>query len=413
MQLLKISDKKEYRLYPDAIWDGTGNSLLTNRAIHIKNGRISQISDLTAELNLPNLQSQHLTDCSEQAEIIRLPGVTLLPGFIDCHMHLAMDGRDLLQTIKEWDDCPAATETRVQDELATYLRNGVLAIRDGGDKKSIGLTAKKSAAAGRLTGPLIIATGQAIYRKDKYGAFLGPGIRDMQEVQPAVQQLAEAGVDQLKVVVSGLVSFKKFGVVGAPQFSVNELTHIVKAGHAHGLRVMAHASSQAAVEIAVAAGVDSVEHGYFLSDDSIKKMAVQGTAWVPTLAPLGNLIKENYLPYPGADLNVIKRTLELQQRQLAKAAAAGVMLGIGTDAGANMVPHGTSYFDELTFFHEAGLALGAILRAATGQAARITGLADIMGTVEPGKKPYLIGVKGSPLTSPESLKNPAIVCLPA
>lgn len=406
MQLLRISDKKEYLLCPDAIWAGTGNNLLPDRAIHIKNGRISQIfNPATAQNQLP-AQNKKLV------EIIRLPDVTLLPGFIDCHIHLSMDGRDLLQTIKEWDECPEATEIRVQDELAAYLRYGVVAARDGGDKKSIGLAAKKSIAAGRLTGPLIIATGQAIYRKEKYGSFLGPGISDIKEVAPAVQQLVDAGADQLKVVVSGLVSFKKFGMVGTPQFSLKELTYIVEAGHAHGLKVMAHASSQVAVEIAVAAGVDSVEHGYFLSDDSIKQMAEQGTAWVPTLAPLGNLVNENHIPYPGADLDVIKRTVEQHKRQLAKAAAAGVLLGIGTDAGANMVPHGISYYNELNYFREAGLDQAAVLRAATGQAARITGLDDIIGTVEPGKKPYIIGVKGNPLSSPEPLKPPVFVCLP-
>lgn len=408
MQLLKISEKAEYYLIPDAVWTGTGKTPLRNNAVHIKNGYIQAI------LKSPDIPDRAAVPAQygKQSEIVRLPGVTLLPGFIDCHIHLSMDGHDLPRAIKEWDDHPEATEKRVQDELAAYLKHGILAVRDGGDKKNIGLKAKKAVAAGRRTGPYIVATGQAIYRKDMYGSFLGPGISNLKEVLPAVKEIAAKGADQLKVVVSGLVSFKKFGVVGAPQFTADELSYIVKTGHAYGLKVMAHASSRAAVDIAVAAGVDSVEHGYFLSDSTIARMAEQGTYWVPTVAPLGNLVKDNRIPYPGADLDVIKGTCELQLKQIANAHAAGVILGIGTDAGANTVPHGVSYFDELNYFREAGLDWPSILRTATRHSAIIAGLESIMGTVEPGKKPYLVGVESNPLDLPAPFKSPVFICLP-
>lgn len=412
MQLLRLSATKEYILHPAAVWDGIGNTLLRDRAVYIKGGRISAIvNSNAATLNVaadsPGSPSR------PPAETIPLPGITLMPGLIDCHIHLSMHGRDLLQVIREWDERPQATAIQAQHALFDYLQHGIVAVRDGSDKKNIGLTAKKKVSAGNWPGPVVIATGQAIYKKGKYGAFLGPGISDIKEVTPAIRQLAANGVDQLKVVVSGLVSFKKFGVVGPPQFSLEELTHIVHTGHNHGLKIMAHASSQTAVELAIAAGVDSVEHGYFMSDRCLARMAEQGTAWVPTVAPLGNLLKNNHVPYPGADPEVIKHTVELQLQQLAKAAAAGVLLGIGTDAGANMVPHAASYIDELSFFQAAGLNQVAILRAATQNAAVIIGTDGFMGTVEQGKKPYLIGVKGNPLHSLTGLEAPVFVCLPS
>ncbi|MFZ5639365.1 MAG: amidohydrolase family protein [Bacillota bacterium] len=401
MQQLRITTDKKYLICPDAIWDGKGSNLNQGHAVYIKNGRISQITEPADAQAIPH------------AEIIRLPGITLLPGLIDCHIHLAMDGLDLRQVTKEWDERPDYTEMRVRDELAAYLQCGIVAVRDGGDKNNIGLTAKKTTAAGSRPGPRVTATGQAVYRNGRYGAFLGPGISDIKETAGVVRKLAADGADQLKVVVSGLVSFKNFGIVGAPQFTVKELAWIVETSHACGLKVMAHASSRDAVEIAVSAGVDSVEHGYFLSDHSIEEMARRGTAWVPTLAPLGNLLKNNCVPYTGADLDVIKRTLEIQQRQLVKAAAAGVLLGIGTDAGANMVPHGASYFDELNFYRDAGVDQLKILQAATRDGAKITGLDHVMGTIEPGREPYLIGVKGKPLDSPAPLGDPVFICLPA
>ncbi len=399
MRLIRLSNHKEYLLFPDAIWDGAGDTLLRNRAVHIKDGLICRMVNLSDVNNL------------KQAENVTLPELTLLPGLIDCHIHLSMDSRDLQQAIREWSEQPEVTAARIREELDAYLACGIVAVRDGGDINNFGLTAKKNVSSGDWPGPKVIATGQAIYRKEKYGAFLGPGISSLDEVEPAVRQLAENGVDQLKVVVSGLVSFKKFGVVGAPQFNLRELTEIVDIGHAHGLKVMAHASSDTAVELAAASRVDSVEHGYFVSDRTIALMAEKGTAWVPTFAPLGNLVKHGHIPYPGANLDIIKSTHELQLIQVAKAAENGVLLGIGTDAGANMVFHGSSYFDELNYFHEAGISLPAILRASTVNAAKITGLDGILGTVKPGRQPSLVGVHGNPLENLSSLRSPAVVIL--
>ena len=401
MKLLSISQEKDYLLVPNMIWDAISPEVY-DAAVVIRRGLINRIIPLCA------LREEAMANM----EIVHLPGLTLMPGLVDCHVHFSMDGENLPKAITNWDQQPDLVTQKSRQAAMDYLSAGVLAVRDGGDKKNIGLSLRNSIIKGLLPGPLVIATGRAIFRNGRYGAFLGPGVDNLEEALAQLELFRDEGIDQLKVVISGLVSFKEFGTVGPVQFSVTELQAIVDRAHFLGLKVMAHASSAPAVETAVKAGVDSVEHGYFVQSSELEQMARNGTAWVPTLAPLGNLIHLNHLPYEGADLNVIRRTFEIQLARVKEAYDLGITLGVGTDAGANHVPHGSSYMDELNYYAAAGLDHKAILHIATAQSACIIGRERELGTVSEGKKPFLIGVHGNPLESINKLKNPEMVILP-
>lgn len=401
MKLLSISPEIDYLLIPDMIWDGISPDVY-GAAVNISRGIITRIIPLCA------LREETWANM----EIIHLTGLTLMPGMVDCHVHFSMDGENLLQAITNWDLQPDLVTQKACQAAMDYLSAGVLAVRDGGDNMNIGLSIRNSINKGLIPGPLVTATGRAIFRRGRYGAFLGPGVGNLEEALSQLELFRDEGIDQLKVVVSGLVSFKEFGTVGPVQFSVTELQAIVDKAHSLGLKVMAHASSAPAVETAVRAGVDSVEHGYFLQSRQLELMARRGTAWIPTLAPLGNLIHQNHLPYEGADMNVIRRTFEIQLVRVKEAYDMGITLGIGTDAGANHVPHGSSYTDELNYYALAGLNIKAILQIAIAQSACILGRGQELGTVSEGKKPFLIGVCGSPFASINRLKNPEMVILP-
>lgn len=403
MKLVKIDPKKDYLLIPDAVWDGLADKIQENLAIYVSGGRIGQL------VSLSMLNAATFT----RAERIRLQGITLIPGLIDCHVHLAMNSSDLRQAVEEWEQRPEMTAQRIRGEALNYLAAGVVAVRDGGDMANIGLQARNMVREGICPGPIIISTGRAIFRKGKYGSFLGPGIENAAEAATQIAELKNEGVDQLKVVNSGIVSFKQFGTVGPPQFTREELTFMVNQAHALGLKVMAHASSREAVDTAIQAGVDSVEHGYFLESSQLELMAKFNTAWVPTLAPLGNLVKNGKPPYEGADLDVIRRSLEIQLSRVKEAHDVGVRLGIGTDAGANNVPHGLSYHDELSFFAAAGLSCTAILRLATARSAAILGLEQKIGSIRSGKEPFLLGIRGNPHKSLTFIRHPEWVFMPA
>ncbi len=349
---------------------------------------------------------------SGAAKILDLREYTVLPGLVDCHVHLALDGNDFNKSLELWSR-KDRLEERIGADLERTLAAGIVAVRDGGDREGIGLEARDLVARGAMPGPRIRAAGAALRKKGKYGSFLGPGLPDG-SLTDAVEKMARRGVDQVKVLVSGVVSFKNYRRVGSIQFAEEELAEIVSTAHSRGLKVMAHASSDEAVRMAVRAGVDSLEHGYFISDQSLEALAGAGIPWVPTLAPVANQVRGRPAArHSPLEREVIVKTYQRQQRMVKKAAGMGVRIGVGTDAGAAGVRHGEGFMDEILLLEEAGLAREEVLRAAAGSGSSILGLEREMGMVRPGFKPYLIAVRGNPLDDLRHLANVEFMILPS
>jgi imidazolonepropionase-like amidohydrolase len=329
---------------------------------------------------------------------------------IDCHVHLALDGVDFKEALARR-EAPDLLHNHLKQAAVDYLACGVLMVRDGGDKPCIGLKAGKG--TGSVSNDLDIkATGYALRKDGYYGSFLGPGLRNVNEGLAQVRELASLGVDQIKIIVSGIVSFQEYGKVGPVQFSQAELESLVNEAHSLGLKVMAHASSDVAVRLSALAGVDSVEHGYFLSERSLQLLAKKDIAWVPTVVPVAIWTEEPWRNSRSpAERAVLEKTYRLHLKRIREAELMGIRLGIGTDAGAVAVNHGHSYYKELEYFREAGLSPLACLKAGTIQAASIVG-ADELGSIAPGKAARLIGVRGNPLDDLSVLKQPVCIVLP-
>lgn len=191
------------------------------------------------------------------------------------------------------------------------------------------------------------------------------------------------GLDQLKIVVTGLIKFDTYGVVGPIQWRVEELKELVKSAHDRGIPVMAHASGNEGISVAIEAGVDSIEHGYYLTTEQLKRMHAKGIAWVPTVAPIGNILKYDSDRYSKQEKSVLTRILQGHLAKIQEAYQFKVSLGVGTDAGAFLVPHGDAFFDELDWFKEAGLPKDEIIRRASQGNAYIFGWPDF-GTLKVG-----------------------------
>ncbi|MGB9662400.1 MAG: amidohydrolase family protein [Moorellaceae bacterium] len=384
MKLLRVTPQTSMDLLADNLWDGKSPQLKSKMVVCIRQGLISKV--------IP--QSDYVPSGAQQ---FHLPHLTLLPALIDAHVHLALDGEDFKTALNRWQD-PLAMEELIKQELETTLEHGIAVIRDGSDRAGWNLRAKNWIKEGYCSGPRIVATGQGIHKKGYYGSFLGPPIATPVNWSEIVDRLWAAGSDQIKVIVSGLVTFRKWGEVGPLQFTLEELQELVNQAHRRGLKVMAHVNSEAGVRLAVEAGVDTLEHGYFLSEETLKRMADKGIFWSPTVAAVANRLftskREEYSP---EEQDLIRRTYERQLEQIARAHELGVRLIVGTDAGAPGVYHGRSYMDELTYFLKAGLPARAILEAATATGAAALGLESELGSIEAGKKPYFIAVGGDPL----------------
>lgn len=391
--LKSISKEEKLILRPQGFVDVAAGRVLAGQGVAIKRGKVVGL-----------IHEQEITSLVENQgyRIEELPRLFLMPGLIDCHVHLALDGIDTLKAIDRWEERPAMVQ-QVTQALINNLTHGVVAIRDGGDKPCYNLELPPQIP---VPSPLVQASGYAVRRQGYYGTFLGPGGQWLKDFKVQVKELQKMGAKQLKVTVSGVVSFSQYGHVGKIQFTLEELTQIVRLAHELGMKVMAHVNSDRGVRLAAEAGVDSVEHGCFVTDETLDFMAQRGTAWIPTLVPFYAQITEPWLSTQTPEqVETITKTLRNHQEQLARAKALGVLLGVGTDAGAKGVYHGKSYYTELKLFQKAGLSNQAILKAATVDGARIIGLEGLLGEIKPGALPYFIAVTHNPLEKLETLQE--------
>jgi len=332
-------------------------------------------------------------------------GLTLMPSLMDAHVHLALDGEDFKEAVSRW-DCGEELKERINRDLAAFLNRGTGFIRDGGDAREINLAVKNRVKGGGCTAPGVIATGQALRKAESYGSFLGGGFSSKKEINEQIDRSCSEGVDQLKVLVSGIVSFKEYGKVGKVKIDREELTHIVSRARQWGIKVMAHASSEEAVKTAVHAGVDSVEHGYFLSRESLCEMAERGVAWVPTVIPVAAQVREprRWL-WSSREIELITRIYREQQEKIQMAHECGVLLGMGTDSGAAGVKHGKGLLEEIKLYVGAGLSQRQALISATSNNAAVLGLETFAGSLEINRAPCLVAVRGDPLSNLEALQQ--------
>ena len=249
----------------------------------------------------------------------------------DSHIHMVLDGIDWRSAIARHAKSP--NEAYIRSVLEHYQSLGYTYLRDGGDRWNVGKTARSLAPEYGITyrtplAPLCMA--------GHYGSFIGETYETAQDYANLVRQHREKGCDFIKIMISGLMDFHRFGVLteeGLPPTIIRELIHIA---HEEGFSVMAHANGARTVEVAAAAGVDSIEHGAYLDEDALYAMKEAGTVWVPTLSTVGNLRGTGR--FPEAAVSAI---LESALENVSRFGTMGGQLAVGTDAGAWSVPHGS------------------------------------------------------------------------
>ena len=301
----------------------------------------------------------------------------------DLHTHIAMP------TIQ-------ASNEMLEERLLTYKDAGITYIRDGGDKLSNSLRAKQIA---EKLGIEYVCPGFAIYKKGHYGSYLGCSFNTLDEYKVLVDKVEEKGGDFVKLVLSGIVDFDEYGVIvdgnykykvvdveeiTVPEiscddehedehehehpsaddgghnfvatvykkdeaiFSQEELDEMVEYAHAKGFAVMAHVNGAANIKAALLAGVDSLEHGYYMDEECASLLAESDTVWVPTVAPVAAFVgNDDY------NQEVLKRVIADQIKMINRVWYLGGMIGLGTDAGSVNNPHGESVQSEYNFLKAA------------------------------------------------------------
>ena len=249
----------------------------------------------------------------------------------DAHIHMLLDGEDWRVAIARHKTAP--DEGYIRAVLARYRARGVTHLRDGGDRWGV------CTRAARLAGEYGIdykTPAFPIYKAGCYGSFIGRGYEDLSEYGTLVERAACEGADCIKVMISGIMDFDRFGVLTEEGPEPEEIRQMIEIAHGEGLSVMAHANGPRAVEAAASAGVDSVEHGAYAGAEALAAMAERGVVWVPTLSAVANLRNTGRFDRESLDKILADTTAALAAFQ-----EMGGLIAPGSDAGAFAVRHGT------------------------------------------------------------------------
>jgi len=378
--------------------DGTGGHIQKDVLIHIQQHTIQTI------------ETAPKAACQRPASFLDLSEYTLLPKLVDCHVHLFMSGTDDIAARKRQLEAGYdALKAVISDHIARHLSCGVGAVRDGGDSKGLVqqyLQECQGADGGKPlinTGPThqtsihVKVSGKAWHQCGRYGKLIGRSPAPGETLAEAISR--EDGLpgvtrpDHIKVVNSGVNSLLCFGKETLPQFSLEELTHVVyEAGRRH-LNVMVHANGKVPVQIAIEAGCHSIEHGFFMGTENLARMRDRQTVWVPTAFTMRAYAA--HLAPSSREADTARRNLTHQMDQLRMARELGVPVALGTDAGSLGVHHGISVREELRILLESGYTIPEAVHCATKTGAGLLGITD-MGTLTPGMPASWIAVKGGP-----------------
>jgi imidazolonepropionase-like amidohydrolase len=341
------------------------------------------------------------------------PEHTLLPGLIDAHTHLFLEGGELDPGTRaaHLQQSPAQLQEQARGRLEKLVRLGVAGMRDAGDKHEVGLALSRLCSEeARPLMPYVDSPGAAIHHRGRYGGFMAEAVEQCGTPEECVAARVRSGSDRIKLIATGVINFAKGAVMTQPQMTAEEVLAFVAAAAARGKQTFAHASGDAGVEAVVEGGVDSVEHGFFVRPDQLARMRDRQIAWTPTFAPVQKQIDAaDRLGWDREAIGHLRRILEQHGASLLEAHRAGVTILAGSDAGSYGVPHGLGLVDEMECMEQAGLPAMAVIEAATGAPSRRLAFREKFGQIRPGYRPRFLLTRHSPLAGVANLRKPMTV----
>ena len=377
------------------LFDGSSDTLLEKATVLIEGNRIVAVG---RDVNVP-----------ADAQRIDLGDATLMPGLIDAHVHLTGQSsedfaRDFVEQLLR---VPAESTLISRTYARRTLEAGFTTVRDVGSHDHLAVALRNAIDKGLADGPRMLVANYGIGTRG--GHADGPPIptdrapprtpetgvcAGADQCREAVRWQLKFGADVIKLMPSGGV-LSLSDPVDVPQLTPDETRAIIDEAHAWHRKAAAHCHGDAAAKIAIAAGVDSIEHGSFLKNDTLAEMKAHGTVLVPTMMAVETVVrkaKQGKFPQVIAD-KALAAGGSLAHT-LGEAVKIGVKIGCGTDSAVGEHGHNGH---ELVLMTQAGLSPLAALKAATSVDAELLGIADRLGTLQPGKLADIVAVPGNPL----------------
>ena len=401
--------QNEIVIHAGTLLDRPGRDPRRNATVVIQNGKITSVQD-------------GFSKPAAGATVIDLRDRFVLPGLIDSHVHLDSDRAGIEGQLASVTDSPAHSAFEAAWNARKTLDAGFTTVRNLGSGDGVTLALRDAIAKGWATGPRIIDAGSGIsttsghmdhtlgFREELHpvlasGETTCDGADDCRR---ATRKQISRGVDLIKIATTGGVNSRIGLGLGAQMFD-DETKAIVETAHLYDKKVAVHAHGADGINLALRAGADSIEHGTLIDDESLKLFKSSGAYYVPTLSTINGYL-ERIAANPNAYAPEVRKKIDwrisITGEALRKAVPAGVKIAFGTDAGVSK--HGRNA-DEFELMVKHGMTSAAAIQAATTNAADLLGLADQVGSIEPGKSADLIAVQGDPLADVTVLKKVGFV----
>lgn len=374
------------------IIDGTGTEPVRGRSVVVEKGIITAVVE---DARAP------------RGNGVDLAGHTLLPGLINCHVHLCLGAEaDPVRPLRE--EPLGLTAIKALLRARETARAGVTTVRDLGGREYVEIAVRRAIQEGLIDGPRIVAAGRPVCMTGGHGHWLAREADGPDDARKAVREQLKAGADVIKIIATGGVMTP--GVEpGSPQLTLDEMRAAIEEASRAGRRTAAHAMASSGISDAIAAGITSIEHGIYLTEEIVAHMRRDGTFLVPTLnAPAAIASGGLAAGIPGFMVRKSEVVVPAHVASFQLAHRAGVRIAAGADSGTPLNFHG-SLLPELTLMVKYGMTPLEAIRAATVTAADCLGLGEVTGRVAPGYAADLIAVAGDPAERIEALADLKLV----
>lgn len=323
-------------------------------------------------------------------------GLTLLPGLIDCHVHLCWRGEaDVVKAVEQ--ETPIETLLKASRSAGQTLEAGVTTVRDVGSRDHLIFALKKAIDNGLTPGPRIIGAGLAICMVGGHlRRVIAQEVEGVEQVRQVVRQQIVAGAEVIKVIASGGVLTPGTSPEQA-QMTLDELSAAVDEAKRAGRKVAAHAHGASGMKNAIHAGVHSIEHATLMDEEAAGLFEKHAVYMVPTLSALATTgACRRGCGIPDDALEKAKAMTKRHQSSFRQAHQRGLLIAMGTDAGTPFNYHGDNA-QELERMVAYGMSPMEAILTSTSAAARLIGIDDQVGTIEPGKQADIVFIEGNPL----------------
>lgn len=376
----------------------TGQEVLSPFYMQVENGMIQAIG-----AGLPP---------ASETPPIELQGELVTPGWIDAHCHV-VKGKDDMGNPVDFASPAKLAETLIRSgkNAEAMLRAGVVAIRDLGSIDGYALGVRDAIKAGVILGPEIVAAGPALCATGGHGFTISLEKDGPVAMRQGARQIVKMDADCVKIMVSGGVNSP--GPEPAPaELTFEEIQAATEAAHALGRKVAVHTHGNTAIRRCVQAGVDSIEHGVFLTEDLMEMMAEKKIALVPTLSAPYYAVAEGLKVDPdNPDHAKSKEVLERHRNAVIAAHKKGVLVAFGTDAGTPFNDYKAVAYELVLMVEKAGFTPMEAMTCATVNSAKLLGIDDHLGQLISGKEASFLVFTGNPLESIEAVIEEKVIYL--